>query len=236
MSGNEKDKTIRLIVGISGASGAIYGIRTLQAIQQIAGVESHLVVSKAAEITLACETDMKLAALHDLADVVYADSDIGAAIASGSFANAGMLIAPCSIRSMSEIATGTTATLLTRAADVALKERRRLVLMLRETAAAFRSSAQHAGAERHGRDHRPARARFLCLAEDHRRHRQSLGRPGAGSVRTRHRKSPPLGRSAHRWQQTGPCRQATETTLTAAATCRMSACRESITKTPACAA
>ncbi len=133
MSGNEKDKTIRLIVGISGASGAIYGIRTLQAIQQIAGVESHLVVSKAAEITLACETDMKLAALHDLADVVYADSDIGAAIASGSFANAGMLIAPCSIRSMSEIATGTTATLLTRAADVALKERRRLVLMLRET-------------------------------------------------------------------------------------------------------
>lgn len=123
----------RLIVGISGASGIVYGIRMLQALRRIPTVESHLIVSAAAEITMACETDMKLVALHDLADISYPDSDIGAAVASGSFRTAGMVIAPCSVRSMSEIATGATSTLLTRAADVVLKERRRLVLMLRET-------------------------------------------------------------------------------------------------------
>lgn len=105
----------------------------LQALQRIPTIESHLIVSAAAEITMACESDMKLAALHALADVSYPDSDIGAAVASGSFQTMGMVIAPCSVRSMSEIATGATATLLTRAADVVLKERRRLVLMLRET-------------------------------------------------------------------------------------------------------
>jgi 4-hydroxy-3-polyprenylbenzoate decarboxylase len=133
MAGRKKTDTRRLVVGISGASGIIYGIRTLQVLRDIPGIETHLVVSQAAEITLACETDTKLAALHALADVVYPDSDIGAAISSGSFATMGMIVAPCSIRSMSEIATGVTSTLLTRAADVILKERRRLILMLRET-------------------------------------------------------------------------------------------------------
>jgi 4-hydroxy-3-polyprenylbenzoate decarboxylase len=133
MAESKSTEPRRLIVGISGASGVIYGIRTLQALRQIPDIESHLIVSPAAEVTLACETDMKLAALHALADVVYPDSDIGAAVASGSFATMGMIVAPCSVRSMSEIATGVTATLLTRAADVVLKERRRLVLMLRET-------------------------------------------------------------------------------------------------------
>jgi 4-hydroxy-3-polyprenylbenzoate decarboxylase len=122
----------RLIVGISGASGVIYGIRMLEALRALP-VESHLVLSQAAEVTLACETSMKVAALRDLADVWYRESDIGAAIASGSFQTLGMVIAPCSIRSMSEIATGVTGTLLTRAADVVLKERRRLVMMVRET-------------------------------------------------------------------------------------------------------
>ena len=125
-------KNQRLIVGISGASGVIYGIRMLEALRAMP-VESHLVLSQAAEVTLAWETKMKVAALRDLADVWYPESDIGAAIASGSFPTLGMVIAPCSIRSMSEIATGVTGTLLTRAADVVLKERRRLVMMVRET-------------------------------------------------------------------------------------------------------
>lgn len=127
-----KDTSRRLIVGISGASGIIYGIRALQMLRET-GVESHLVVSRSAEITLAHETTMKVAELHALADVVYAQQDIGAAVASGSFRTMGMLVAPCSIRSMSEIASGVTSGLLTRAADVVLKERRRLVLMVRET-------------------------------------------------------------------------------------------------------
>ena len=122
----------RLVVGISGASGVIYGIRLLTTLRRI-GVESHLVVSRSAEVTLAHETDLKVSELRALADVSYAAADIGGAIASGSFPCMGMIVAPCSIRSMSEIATGVTSTLLTRAADVTLKERRPLVLMVRET-------------------------------------------------------------------------------------------------------
>lgn len=122
----------RLIVGISGASGAIYGIRALELLRKI-GVETHLVISKSAEITLAYESDLKLDDVKALASVVYSVADVGATISSGSFPTMGMLIAPCSIRTMSEIATGVTSTLLTRAADVVLKERRRLVLALRET-------------------------------------------------------------------------------------------------------
>ena len=122
----------RLIVGISGASGAIYGIRLLEMLNALP-IETHLVVTKSAEVTVAYETDMKLAELRALADVSSPAGDIGAAISSGSFKTMGMVIAPCSIRSMSEIATGVTSGLLTRAADVVLKERRRLVLMLRET-------------------------------------------------------------------------------------------------------
>ncbi|MET4699070.1 4-hydroxy-3-polyprenylbenzoate decarboxylase [Constrictibacter sp. MBR-5] len=122
----------RLIVGISGASGAVYGIRMLQALKGL-GVESHLVMSKAAEMTIAYETDWKIADVKALADVCYPARDVGAAISSGSFQTLGMVVAPCSVRSMSEIATGVTSNLLTRAADVVLKERRRLVLMVRET-------------------------------------------------------------------------------------------------------
>jgi len=122
----------RIIVGITGASGVIYGVRLLKILRNLP-VETHLVVSRSAELTLAYETDLKVAQLQAMADTVYAAGDVGAAIASGSFPTLGMIVAPCSIKTLSEIAAGTTTTLLTRAADVTLKERRRLVLMLRET-------------------------------------------------------------------------------------------------------
>ena len=122
----------RLIVGISGASGAIFGARLLELLQPLA-VETHLVMSRSAEVTLALETDLKPADLRARADVVHGVGDLAAPISSGSFPTIGMIVAPCSVRSMAEIATGATTTLLTRAADVVLKERRRLVLMVRET-------------------------------------------------------------------------------------------------------
>src|SRR3954452_10744344 len=122
----------RLIVGISGASGAVYGARLLELLRPMP-VETHLVMSRSAEMTLALETDLKPADLRARADVVHAIGDLAAPISSGSFQTLGMILAPCSIRSMAEIATGATTTLLTRAADVVLKERRRLVLLVRET-------------------------------------------------------------------------------------------------------
>jgi 4-hydroxy-3-polyprenylbenzoate decarboxylase len=121
----------RMVVGISGASGAIYGVRAL-ILLRYAGVETHLVMSRAAKLTLTYETDMKVAEVEALADVVHRADNIGASISSGSFSNLGMLIAPCSIRTLSEIASGVTSSLMSRAADVALKERRRVVLMVRE--------------------------------------------------------------------------------------------------------
>lgn len=124
--------TQRIIVGISGASGIIYGVRALQLLRDC-GVETHLVMTKSAELTLHYEMDLSADDVKALATKVHAVRNVGASIASGSFRTAGMLVAPCSIRSMSEIATGVTSTLLTRAADVVLKERRRLVLMVRET-------------------------------------------------------------------------------------------------------
>ena len=126
----------RLIVGISGASGAIYGIKMLEALQSediAKNVETHLVVSNAAKITLTAELNMKISDVQHLADYYHNITDIGASIASGSFKTMGMVIAPCSVNSMSEIATGITSNLLSRAADVVLKERRKLVLMVRET-------------------------------------------------------------------------------------------------------
>ena len=122
----------RLVVGISGASGAIYGARLLELLAPMP-VETHLVMSRSAEMTLALETELKPADLRARADVVHAIGDLAAPISSGSFQTVGMVVAPCSVRSMAEIATGVTTTLLTRAADVVLKERRRLVLMVRET-------------------------------------------------------------------------------------------------------
>lgn len=122
----------RMVVGITGASGVAYGIRALEVLK-LAGVETHLVLSKAAELTMTCETDLKPADVRSKASVWYSAGDIGAAVSSGSFRTMGMLIVPCSIRTMSEIATGVTGTLMSRAADVVLKERRRLVLGVRET-------------------------------------------------------------------------------------------------------
>ena len=122
----------RLIVGISGASGVTYGVRVLDALREL-GVESHLVVTRAALLTLSQETDLSADDLLGRADVSHRLNDVGASIASGSFRTMGMIVAPCSVRTMSEIATGVTSTLLTRAADVVLKERRPLVLMVRET-------------------------------------------------------------------------------------------------------
>jgi len=122
----------RLIIGISGASGIVYGVRALEALRRV-DVETHLVMTKAAQVTLAHELSMKVADIQALADVVHRQEDIAASISSGSFQTIGMIVAPCSIRSLSEIASGVTSNLLTRAADVVLKERRRLVLMVRET-------------------------------------------------------------------------------------------------------
>jgi 4-hydroxy-3-polyprenylbenzoate decarboxylase len=122
----------RLVVGISGASGVIYGVHLLQALKDLP-VETHLVMTRTAEITLGHETKLKVAEVRRLADAAYGIDDLAAAISSGSFRTMGMIVAPCSMRSLGEIANGITSNLLTRAADVVLKERRRLVLMARET-------------------------------------------------------------------------------------------------------
>ncbi|RZJ40339.1 MAG: UbiX family flavin prenyltransferase [Brevundimonas sp.] len=122
----------RIIVGISGASGVAYGVRALEALSEL-GLETHLVVTKAALLTLSQETDFTPDQLSAKASMVHKLADVGATIASGSFRTRGMIVAPCSVRTMSEIATGVTSSLLTRAADVTLKERRPLVLMVRET-------------------------------------------------------------------------------------------------------
>src|SRR5712672_3403236 len=122
----------RLIVGISGASGVTYGVRLLQLLRN-AGVQTHLVMSRTAEITFAYEKTLKIADVKALAHTTHSIDDMAAPISSGSFRTMGMIVAPCSMRSMSEISSGVTTTLLTRAADVTLKERRKLVLLVRET-------------------------------------------------------------------------------------------------------
>lgn len=121
----------RIVVGITGATGIIYGVRLLELLRSL-DIETHLVISKAGEMTRAHETDLSSAALRNLATRHYPVADVGAALASGSFRSMGMIIAPCTVRTLSEIATGVTDSLLTRAADVTLKERRRLVLLVRE--------------------------------------------------------------------------------------------------------
>jgi 4-hydroxy-3-polyprenylbenzoate decarboxylase len=122
----------RLIIGITGASGVVVGVRLLELLAN-SEIETHLVISKAAEMAFAYETDLQAKDVRALARVNHATGAVGASIASGSFPTMGMVIVPCSIRTMSEIATGVTTTLLSRAADVVLKERRRLVLAIRET-------------------------------------------------------------------------------------------------------
>lgn len=123
----------RIVVGISGASGVVYGIRALQLLAELDGIETHLVMTGAARTTLGHETDLTVEQVEHLADEVHGFKNIGASIASGSFRSAGMLVAPCSIKSLSAIANSYSADLLARAADVTLKERRPLVLMVRET-------------------------------------------------------------------------------------------------------
>ena len=122
----------RIIVGISGASGTVYGVRLLEVLRGL-GFETHLVMTRSARLAMAYETALKPADVEALASVHHRNEDVAAPISSGSFRTLGMVVAPCSIRSLSEIATGVTSGLLTRAADVVLKERRRLVLMVRET-------------------------------------------------------------------------------------------------------
>ncbi|HEY2071281.1 MAG TPA: UbiX family flavin prenyltransferase [Rhizomicrobium sp.] len=128
----EKARENRLVVGISGASGVAYGIRLLEALKELS-IESHLVISKPGQMTIGYETKLTPKAVAAKADHVYAIEDIAAPIASGSFRTGGMIVAPCSVRSWSEIASGVTTNLLTRAADVTLKERRPLILLVRET-------------------------------------------------------------------------------------------------------
>lgn len=123
----------KLIVGLTGASGAIYGIRLLEILKSVPTVETHLVISQAARRTISLETDYSLKDIHALADIIYDDRDIGATISSGSFRVNGMVIFPCSIKSLSGIVHSYTDTLVTRAADVVLKEGRKLVLCVRET-------------------------------------------------------------------------------------------------------
>ena len=127
-----KNTPERLVIGLSGASGVAYGIRLLEALKELR-IESHLVMSKPAQMTIGYETSLTPKQVAAKADHVHGIDDIGAPIASGSFRTRGMIVAPCSVRSMSEIATGVTTNLLTRAADVMLKERRPLILMVRET-------------------------------------------------------------------------------------------------------
>lgn len=122
----------RLIVGLSGATGIVYGIRILQVLRDL-DIESHLIMTRTAEITLAYESDLKVSDVQAMADVVHRVDDLAAAPSSGSFRTMGMVVAPCSVRALAEVASGTGNNLLTRAADVTLKERRRLVMMVRET-------------------------------------------------------------------------------------------------------
>lgn len=123
----------RIVVAMTGASGAVYGIRLLEALRAEEGVETHLVMTRAAVLNLAAELEKTRREVEALADVVHSDRDIGASIASGSFPTDGMIVAPCSMKTLAALASGVTDNLVSRAADVALKERRRVVLMVRET-------------------------------------------------------------------------------------------------------
>jgi 4-hydroxy-3-polyprenylbenzoate decarboxylase len=183
----------RIVVGISGASGAIYGVRLLQMLRR-AGVESHLVMSRSAQVTLSHETSLRMADLQALADISYANADIGAAISSGSFRVDGMIVAPCSIKTLSEIATGCTGSLISRAADVMLKERRRLVLMVRETPLHARHIRSMAGRHRRRRDRLSAGTRVLRQARDVRGDGRPYAWPRAGSLRHRCAGRAALGR------------------------------------------
>ena len=181
------DPRKRLIVAISGASGAIYG-RAAAGTPADTEIETHLVVSRTAKVTLATETHFKVADVEVLADVVHSNDDLGAACSSGSFQNLGMIVAPCSIKTMAEIATGVTANLISRSADVALKERRRVVLMLRETPLHLGHIRQMAAVTEAGAIVYPPVPAFYARAEIARRHGRPHARPRCSicSNRSRH--------------------------------------------------
>ena len=190
-----KPQNSPLLVGITGASGSIYGVRLLELLRAC-NVEAHLIVSRAAQMTLAYETSLKLADVERLATVVYSNSDVGAACSSGSFPTRGMVIAPCSIKTMSEIATGNTANLISRAADVVLKERRRLVLMLREAPLHIGHIRNMATVTEAGANYLSAGSCILRVAKVDRRNGGSHTRARTRSFRHRHRKDPSLDRRA----------------------------------------
>jgi 4-hydroxy-3-polyprenylbenzoate decarboxylase len=129
----EEGPTKRIVIAISGSSGAIYGVRLVEVLKQIPDVETHLIVSKGAAATIGYETDSTVDRIRDMADVVHDEANLGATIASGTFLTDGMVIAPCSIKTLSSVANSYNADLITRAADVCLKERRKLVMVVRET-------------------------------------------------------------------------------------------------------
>ncbi len=191
----DREQRKRIIVGISGASGVIYGIRLLEILRDL-DIETHLVMSRAAQITLAMETDFKVADVEALAAYVHSNKDIGASCSSGSFRTLGMIVAPCSIKTLSEIATGVTSGLLSRAADVTLKERRRLVLMLRETPLHIGHIRSMAQATEAGAIICPPRAGVLCPSADAGRNGQSYRGPRPRSLRYRYRARTSMERAA----------------------------------------
>ena len=183
----------RLVIGISGASGTIYGVRMLEMLKKT-DIETHLVMSKSAEMTLVYETKYKPKDVRALASVNHPAADIGASISSGSFATMGMIIVPCSIRTMSEIATGVTSSLVSRAADVVLKEKRRLVLAVRETPLHVGHLRTLTTLAEIGAVVAPIVPALLQQAEDRRRHHQPHRRPPARLLRHRDQAGEALGR------------------------------------------
>ena len=173
--------TNRLIVGITGASGVIYGIRLLETLTQDKSIETHLVLSPAAKATITQETDWKVSDVEGLADVVHRPGDIGASIASGSFQTMGMIVAPCSIKSLSAIAHSYDADLLTRAADVQLKEGRPVLLMVRETPLHIGHLRLDGTGGGEWRDHHATYPGVLWQPADGGRHHQRDGGTGAGT-------------------------------------------------------
>jgi 4-hydroxy-3-polyprenylbenzoate decarboxylase len=173
----------RIVVGISGATGFADGVCALRLLRKL-GLETHLVVSRAGDLTREYESDMSREQLRALADVVHPIADVGSLISSGSFKTIGMLVAPCSIRTLSGIAVGTTDNLLTRAADVVLKERRRLALMVRETPLHAGHLKSMLAVTEMGRHHFPAGTRFLYQSPLSGRHRAAKRRSRLGAVPT----------------------------------------------------
>ena len=177
----------RIIVGITGASGSLYGYMVLQALRAIGGIETHLVLTAAARRTIELETDMTAEDFEALADVVHRDDDLAAAISSGSFLTDGMLVIPCSMKSASAIAYSMNSNLLVRAADVCLKEKRRLVLVMRETPLHLGHLRTLAQLAEIGAVILPPDSRDVRQSAERRRHHRAYRRQGARSVRHRKR-------------------------------------------------